>query len=61
MREISLVPTSYVSKHNTPENCWIVVNDEIWDVTDFAQQHPGGAAGTCCTLLSNLQTLGGPV
>jgi L-lactate dehydrogenase (cytochrome) len=58
MPETSLVPTSHISKHNTPEDCWIVVNDEIWDVTDLAQEHPGGAASTCCPLPSNLKNMG---
>jgi len=33
-----------VSEHNTPANCWIVIDDQIWDVTSFAPEHPGGAS-----------------
>ena len=38
-----LLSTDEVVKHNNPEDCWLVIDDQIWDVTDFAPQHPGGA------------------
>ncbi|GME48319.1 putative transporter [Neofusicoccum parvum] len=25
------------------DDCWIVVNSKIWDVTDFLEKHPGGS------------------
>ncbi|KAI5868107.1 FMN-dependent dehydrogenase-domain-containing protein [Durotheca rogersii] len=31
-------------KHSSPENCWLVVNGVVWDLGDFAPEHPGGAA-----------------
>jgi len=31
-----------ISKHNTPEDCWIVVDGKVWDLTEFAPEHPGG-------------------
>lgn len=37
-----VIPASEVSKHNTPSNLWIVVEDTIYDLTDFAPSHPGG-------------------
>ncbi|TKA73506.1 hypothetical protein B0A55_05501 [Friedmanniomyces simplex] len=40
----SLLPTHEMAKHNSPQDCWIVVDDEVWDVTAFAPQHPGGAS-----------------
>ncbi|KKY23884.1 putative mitochondrial cytochrome b2 [Phaeomoniella chlamydospora] len=33
-----------VSKHSTDQDCWLVIDNEIWDLTEFAPQHPGGAA-----------------
>ncbi|KAI8164940.1 hypothetical protein K4K49_003320 [Colletotrichum sp. SAR 10_70] len=44
MDENELIPAHQVVEHNKPEDCWIVVEDEIWNVTDFAPEHPGGAA-----------------
>ena len=32
-----------VSEHWMPNDCWIVVFDRVYDVTDFVDQHPGGA------------------
>ena len=31
-----------VAEHSTPLDCWIVIYDKIYDVTDFLQEHPGG-------------------
>ncbi|KAE9372837.1 cytochrome b5 [Stipitochalara longipes BDJ] len=31
-----------VSSHNTTSDLWIVINDEIYDVTEFQKTHPGG-------------------
>lgn len=32
-----------VAQHATPESCWIVVDQTVYDVTDWIPQHPGGA------------------
>ncbi|KAF4649364.1 hypothetical protein FOL47_002151, partial [Perkinsus chesapeaki] len=31
-----------VAKHTTEDDCWIVINGEVLDVTDFLPKHPGG-------------------
>ncbi|CAA7405049.1 unnamed protein product [Spirodela intermedia] len=31
-----------VSKHNTREDCWLLINDKVYDVTKFLDDHPGG-------------------
>ncbi|KAI9016321.1 FAD binding domain-containing protein [Phycomyces nitens] len=31
-----------VAKHNTAEDCWVVVNGQVLNVTDFLADHPGG-------------------
>lgn len=35
------VSVEEISKHNTPEDCWIVVDGNVWDLTEFAPEHPG--------------------
>ncbi|KAJ9102023.1 hypothetical protein QFC19_004949 [Naganishia cerealis] len=35
---------SEVEKHNRREDCWIVLEGQVWDMTGFLQDHPGGAA-----------------
>lgn len=31
-----------VSKHNTKESLWVVINGEVYDLTTFLVKHPGG-------------------
>jgi cytochrome b involved in lipid metabolism len=31
-----------VAKHNTEKDCWVVVNNDVIDVTKFLSRHPGG-------------------
>ncbi|KAH8160373.1 hypothetical protein CIB48_g7880 [Xylaria polymorpha] len=31
-----------VAQHNTEQDCWVVINGDIWDVTEWITQHPGG-------------------
>ena len=43
-----------VAAHSTPDDCWVVLYDGVYDITDFVKIHPGGAiilsvAGTDAT------------
>ncbi|KAI8373211.1 FAD binding domain-containing protein [Radiomyces spectabilis] len=31
-----------VAKHNKADDCWVIVNGQVLDVTDFLSEHPGG-------------------
>lgn len=31
-----------VASHCTIDSCWMVVNDKVYDFTDFIEFHPGG-------------------
>ena len=48
-----------VEKHNVPEDCWVVLNGKVYDLTDFHPAHPAGSrlitdnAGKDATLLFN--------
>jgi len=32
-----------VAKHNSKDDCWVVVNGQVLDATPFLAEHPGGA------------------
>ena len=31
-----------VKKHNTDKDCWVIIGDDVFDVTNFLADHPGG-------------------
>ncbi|OQE47026.1 hypothetical protein PENCOP_c001G01104 [Penicillium coprophilum] len=33
-----------ISRHNNQASCWVVIHGAVYDVTDFLDSHPGGAA-----------------
>jgi len=38
-----LITMDEVNKHNTEHDVWIVVNDKVYDCTEYLDLHPGGA------------------
>ncbi|KAK8032583.1 hypothetical protein PG990_002317 [Apiospora arundinis] len=32
-----------IARHASPDDCWVVVNGKVYDLTKFAPEHPGGA------------------
>src|SRR5207247_11082743 len=37
-----LISTQEVSKHNSREDCWVIIHDKVYDLTKFLPEHPGG-------------------
>ena len=33
-----------VKKHNTSKDCWVTINNNVYNVTNYINQHPGGTA-----------------
>lgn len=33
-----------VEKHNAPDDCWVVIDGYVYDLSDFIPSHPGGPA-----------------
>ncbi|KAE8364830.1 FMN-dependent dehydrogenase-domain-containing protein [Aspergillus caelatus] len=44
MADKALLSVRQISEHNAVQNCWIVVDKQVWDVTEFLEEHPGGSS-----------------
>ncbi|EAS33115.3 cytochrome b2 [Coccidioides immitis RS] len=42
--KVQLVSSQEIAAHSSFSDCWIVVDNEVWDVTSFVSKHPGGSA-----------------
>lgn len=31
-----------VSSHSKPDNLWVVIDEDVFDLTQFQEEHPGG-------------------
>ena len=40
MRKITM---QEVEQHNTPDDCWVVINGKVYDLSTFHEGHPGGS------------------
>lgn len=40
--EVKYWSLAEVAKHNKPEDCFIVVQNKVYDISDFVEDHPGG-------------------
>lgn len=37
------ISSAELKKHSTRQDCWVAVHSKVWDLTDFLDEHPGGA------------------
>ncbi|XP_032666966.1 nitrate reductase [NADH] 2-like isoform X2 [Odontomachus brunneus] len=40
--ELRTIDLDEVAWHDTPDNCWVVIYDYVYDCTEFLKSHPGG-------------------
>ena len=45
------VSVEEIKKHASEQDCWIVVDDVVWDITEFIPSHPGGNESECIQYL----------
>jgi L-lactate dehydrogenase (cytochrome) len=43
MAKEQLVTADLVRQHSEAENCWVVIDGQVWDVAEFTPEHLGGA------------------
>ncbi|KAK4756552.1 hypothetical protein SAY87_006679 [Trapa incisa] len=41
-RESKIFTLAEVSDHNTANDCWLIIEGKVYDVTKFLEDHPGG-------------------
>ena len=39
---VKVFTQSEVAAHNNPSDCWLIINNKVYNVTDFISKHPGG-------------------
>lgn len=39
-----LIDYAEVSKHKSKDSCWVILYGNVWDVTNFLPEHPGGSS-----------------
>jgi len=39
---ISVFTLAEIAKHNSANDCWLLINNKVYDVTSFLGSHPGG-------------------
>jgi succinate dehydrogenase/fumarate reductase flavoprotein subunit len=40
--ELATISFEELQKHNSEEDCWIAINGKVYDLTEFAEEHPAG-------------------
>lgn len=41
-KELKKYTLEEVEAHNNINDCWLVINNNVYDITEFIPQHPGG-------------------
>lgn len=52
MADQKLLSAQQIAEHKTPNDCWIVVDKQVWDMTDFVDEHPGGPTSMSLVVLT---------
>jgi L-lactate dehydrogenase (cytochrome) len=50
-----LVSAKALEQHSSSDDCWLLVNGIVWDLSEFAPEHPGGADSEAILVTCNLK------
>jgi cytochrome b involved in lipid metabolism len=39
---VKVIPRSEVAEHSKAEDCWVVINGKVYNVSAYLSEHPGG-------------------
>lgn len=39
---LRVISASEISQHATPNDCWVIIHNKVYDLTKFLDEHPGG-------------------
>ncbi|CCE61855.1 hypothetical protein TPHA_0B01820 [Tetrapisispora phaffii CBS 4417] len=42
LKNSKVITPEEVARHNKRDDCWVVINDSVYNLTDFIDSHPGG-------------------
>lgn len=42
---LRLLSVREIATHNKVDDCWLLIEGQVWDLTQFAPEHPGGPDG----------------
>ena len=42
MSEPTVYRLSDIATHNTASSCWLIIDNKVYDITQFLNEHPGG-------------------
>ncbi|MFA5030644.1 MAG: cytochrome b5-like heme/steroid binding domain-containing protein [Patescibacteria group bacterium] len=40
----TILDTTMITQHNTTNDCWLLINNKVYDVSSYLTSHPGGSA-----------------
>mmetsp|Transcript_1464 Transcript_1464/g.1653 ORF Transcript_1464/g.1653 Transcript_1464/m.1653 type:complete len:145 (-) Transcript_1464:991-1425(-) len=45
--DVKIFKEEEVLKHNTEKDCWLIIDENVYDVTKYLDDHPGGPEIIC--------------
>lgn len=41
-KELKQLTLAEVEQHNTDDDCWLIIDNKVYDVSKYLDEHPGG-------------------